>query len=627
MPTFDAVAFFTSSPGRLLCLNLFFRVVWAACVSRRPRILRLRAFIRPPNEHIRPRHPVPPDWREGESPHMLLTARAIAKTYGAVTVLDNVTFALERGEHVGLVGANGAGKSTLMRILTGEEVAESGEVQLAPAAEWGYLPQTLPDIAGQTIDDLLADALGGLRTIETRLRALEAAMTNASGEKLDTLLAEYGQLASQFQDRGGYEMEARMDAILAGLRLDYLPRTRDLATLSGGERARVGLALLLLRAPDVLLLDEPTSHLDVTSLAWLEDYLASYAGAALIISHDRQFLNRSVNRIFELAEYTHTLRRYEGDYDAYQRAKVAERVAWEESFAHEQDEIRNLRKRIRESARQVAHNRKPRDGDKLAYKGKGEWVADAVSRNVRAAEEQLRRIEAKPIPKPPRMMHFQPKFQAEALRANAIVRMQHVSKRYGGRQVLRDVSLTLLPDARVALVGPNGAGKTTLLRILLGLEQPDSGSVRLAPGVRIGYLPQEPDVGSGECTVFDAYRDGLAGFESNLVAGILGNGLFRLEDLTKTVAQLSPGQKRKLELARLLALGPNVLLLDEPSNYASLDVLEAFEAAVLAFPGPVLLISHDRWLLNRYGGDVWELDNGNLREHPATVLPMERSSL
>lgn len=564
---------------------------------------------------------------EGESPHMLLTVRNITKTYGPVTVLDGVTFALEPGENVGLVGANGAGKSTLMRIITGEETADSGETQLVTSAEMGYLPQTLPDIAGRTIDDLLASTLGGLRAIESRMREVETAMSTNSGAALEGLLAEYGQLASQFQDHGGYEMEARMDAILAGLRLDYLSRDRDLGTLSGGERARVGLALLLLRAPDVLLLDEPTSHLDAASLAWLEDYLASYAGAALIISHDRQFLNRSVNRIFELDEYTHTIKRYEGDYDAYQQAKAAERVAWEESFARQQEEIKDLRKRIRESARQVAHNRKPKDNDKLAYKGKGEWVADAVSRNVRAAEEQLRRIEADPIPRPPRLMHFQPKFRAEALRANAIVRMEHVGKRYDGRQVLRDVNLTLLPNARVALVGPNGAGKTTLLRIMLGLEQPDSGSVRLAPGARIGYLPQEPDVGGGERTVFDAYRVGLEGYESNLVAGILGNGLFRLEDLTKTVAQLSPGQKRKLELARLLALGPNVLLLDEPSNYVSLDVLEAFEAAVLAFPGPVLLISHDRWLLNRFGGDIWTLDDAGLREDAAPATAPGAGSL
>ncbi|HEY7339379.1 MAG TPA: ABC-F family ATP-binding cassette domain-containing protein [Ktedonobacterales bacterium] len=550
---------------------------------------------------------------------MLLTVRNITKTFGAVTVLDGVTFALEPGEHVGLVGANGAGKSTLIRIITGEETADSGEVQRTTSTDLGYLPQTLPDIAGRTIDGLLADALGGLRSIEARMRTLEAEMAGASGEALDGLLAEYGQLASQFQDRGGYEMEARMDAILAGLRLDYLPRSRDLGTLSGGERARVGLALLLLRAPDVLLLDEPTSHLDAASLAWLEDYLAAYTGAALMVSHDRQFLNRSVNRIFELDEYTHTLKRYEGDYDAYQRAKAAEREAWAETFARQQEEIKDLRKRIRESARQVAHNRKPKDNDKMAYKGKGEWVADAVSRNVHAAEEQLRRVEADPIPKPPRLMRFQPKFRAEALRANAIVRMEHVSKRYGDRQVLRDVSLTLLPDARVALVGPNGAGKTTLLRILLGLESPDEGSVRLAPGARIGYLPQEPVVGSVERTVFEAYREGLEGYESNLVAGILGNGLFHLEDLTKPVAQLSPGQKRKLELARLLALGPNVLLLDEPSNYVSLDVLEAFEAAVLAFPGPILLITHDRWLLNRFGGALWELADGLVSEDAANI--------
>ena len=317
---------------------------------------------------------------------MLLTVRNVCKTYGAVTVLDDISFALERGERAGLVGANGAGKSTLLRIITGEETSDSGAVQRATGLDLGYLPQTLPDVAGRTIESLLADALGGLRAIEARMRQLEAAMAAATGEALNALLAEYGQLASQFQDRGGYELEARVDAILAGLRLDYLSRNRDLGTLSGGERARVGLALLLVRAPDVLLLDEPTSHLDAASLAWLEDYLASYAGAALIVSHDRQFLNRAVNIIFEINDYTHTLKRYTGDYDAYQQTKTAERAAWEDSFVRQQDEIKALRKRIREAARQVAHNRKPKDNDKLVYNGKGEWVADAVSRNVRAAE-------------------------------------------------------------------------------------------------------------------------------------------------------------------------------------------------------------------------------------------------
>jgi macrolide transport system ATP-binding/permease protein len=547
---------------------------------------------------------------------MLLQVRSLGKSYGALPILNEITFALDRAERAGLVGANGVGKSTLLRVVAGREGPDTGSVAYAAGLDVGYLPQTLPDFAGHSIGDLIAESVGGLRRLEARMRELEAGMATA-GDGLDALLEEYGQVASQFQDRGGYELDTRIDAVLAGLRLAYLPRERDVVTLSGGEKARVGLAALLLRAPDVLLLDEPTSHLDAASLEWLEDYLATYPGAALIASHDRQFLNRAVNRIFEIDEHTHQLKRYEGDYDAYLAAKAAERERWEEAFARQQEEIKELRKRIREAARQVAHNRQPRDNDKLAYKGKGEWVADAVSRNVRAAQEQLRRIEADPVPKPPKLMRFQPQFRTESLQGQAVARAEGLRKAYGGRAVLRDVSFALGPQARVVLVGPNGAGKTTLLRLLLGLETPDAGRVRVAPGARVGYLAQEPQPADPNRTVFETYRAGLVGYESNLVAGILGNGLFRLEDLTKTVGQLSPGQRRKLELARLIAEGPNMLLLDEPTNYISLDVLEAFEAAVRDFPGPVLAVSHDRWFLRRFGGEVWELVDGILAIHPA----------
>jgi macrolide transport system ATP-binding/permease protein len=558
---------------------------------------------------------------------MLLQVRVLSKSYGALPVLSEITFALNAAERAGVVGANGAGKSTLLRILVGEETVDAGSVAYATGLDVGYLPQTLPSFTGQSIGDLIAESVGGLRKLERRMRELEAAMATADTEQ-GALLEEYGHVATQFQDRGGYELDARIDAVLAGLRLAYLPRERDVATLSGGEKARVGLAALLLRAPDVLLLDEPTSHLDAASLEWLEDYLGAYPGAALIVSHDRQFLNRAVNRIFEIDEHTHGLKRYEGDYDAYLAAKAGERERWEESFARQQEEIKDLRKRIRESARQVAHHRPPRDNDKSAYKGKGEWVADAVSRNVRAAEEQLRRIEADPIPKPPKLMRFQPHFRTEALQGQAVARAEGLSKRYGERQLLCDVDFALGAEARVVLVGPNGAGKTTLLCLLLGLETPDAGRVRVAPGARIGYLAQEPQVTDLNRTVFETYRAGLVGYESNLVAGILGNGLFRLEDLTKTVGQLSPGQRRKLELARLIAEGPNMLLLDEPTNYISLDVLEAFEAAVHDFPGPVLAVSHDRWFLQRFGGEVWELVDGALTIHPAgTIVPWAQEAL
>lgn len=551
---------------------------------------------------------------------VLLSVSNVSKSYGAVTVLRDVSLSVGFGERVGLVGANGAGKTTLLRIILGHEQPDSGSARIVPSVELGYLPQTTPTFEGHTLHDLIRDSVGGLRRLERRMRELEAAMAAPEGASREAL-DEYGHVATRFTDQGGYELDHRIERVLAGLRLEYLPRDRDLATLSGGEKARVGLAALLMRSPDLLLLDEPTSHLDAKTLDWLETYVRGCGRGALVVSHDRQFLNATVTRIVEIQEWTHTAQSYEGDYDHYAAAKAAERAKWEQDFDRQQEEIKELRRRIRLSARQVAHNRQPRDNDKMAYAFFGGRVDAAVSRNVRAAEERLARIEADPIPKPPKLMRFSPRLDAGAPEGKVVLVAEGVSLRLCGRQILRDVSCTLRAGTRVALVGPNGSGKTTLLRVLLGMETPDSGVARRTPGARFGYLAQETAPTNPDWTVFEAYREGLEGPESTLVAALLGNGLFRLEDVTKRVGQLSVGQRRKLEIARLVALRPTALALDEPTNSISLDVLEALEAAALSFPGPVIVVTHDRWFLRRFGGEVWSLANGTLTVHsPGTFL-------
>src|SRR5579885_3031554 len=508
---------------------------------------------------------------------MLLQARNISKFYGAITVLEDVSFVLNEGERTGLVGPNGVGKSTLLKILIGQESADSGSFSFAPSTEIGYLPQTTPEFYGHTMQDLILESVGNLRQLEERMR----------------------------------ELDHKIDTILDGLRISYLPRNREMQTLSGGEKARVGLATLLLRSPDLLLLDEPTNHLDVASLEWLESYLASYKGGILLVSHDRQSLNRAVNAIFEIDEYSHHLKKYEGNYDAYVQAKAAERAKWEEDYERQQEEIKELRKRIRETARNVAHNRPPRDGDKMAYDFFGGRVQNTISRNVRAAEEQLQRIEANPIPKPPKLMQVSPNFNVEPLQSQVVISAEKLTKCWGSNCILRDVSFTIASDARILLFGPNGAGKTTLLKILTGQEQPDGGEVRVVDSARIGYLPQDPEMDLNK-TVIETYRYGQVGYEAEFVGRLIGYGLFRLEDMQKKVGQLSAGQRRKLEIACLMAEGPNVLLLDEPTNYISLDVLEAFESALLIFPGPVIAVSHDRWFIQRFGGKVWELVEGRI---------------
>lgn len=542
---------------------------------------------------------------------MLLNVWNLAKSYGAINVLEDILFSIDLHDRVGIVGANGVGKSTLLRILVDQELADAGSFQYATSVEVGYLPQTTPEFYGRTIQDLIWESVGNLRQLEERMRRLEEQMAKASGEQLAALLEAYGSASARFQDRGGYGLDYRIEQIFDGLRLSYLPRERDVGTLSGGEKARVGLATLLLRAPDILLLDEPTNHLDFATLAWLEDYLSRSQAGMLIVSHDRQFLNRAVNRIFEIDEHDHHLKKYEGNYDAYVQAKAAERKKWEEDYERQQEEIKELRKRIKESARQVGHAyRAPRDNDKNAPYFFAQRVDSAVSRNVRAAEEQLKRIEADPIPKPTELIRVNSQFNAEPMQSQVVISVDHLTKCWDARCVLDDVSFTVAPYARIVLVGPNGVGKTTLLKLLAGLETPDQGTVQVVASARVGYLPQEADDLDSARTVLETYRYGQVGYEAAFVAKLIGYGLFRLEDMHKRVGQLSVGQQRKLEIACLMAQQPNVLLLDEPTNYISLDVLEAFESAILNFPGPVIAVSHDRWFIQRFGGQVWKLDGG-----------------
>lgn len=550
---------------------------------------------------------------------MLLSATDLTKSYGAITVLHAVSCIVNAGERVGVVGANGAGKSTLLRLLTREEAPDSGSVTLAPGVTLGYLRQAGGDAPGQTIAGLLGAAVAHLRQWEARMRALEAAMSDDRRDERDltALLDEYGTVSTRFQDAGGYVLAHRTEQVLAGLRLAHLPRERAIVTLSGGEKTRVALAALLLQAPDLLLLDEPTNHLDLATLEWLEGYLAHLAGAVVVVSHDRHFLDRCVSRILEIDGHTHRLTRYEGGYSAYAAAKAAERVRWEQDYARQQEEMRALRQRMREAARQSGHKRPPADRDKMAYDFFGGRVQDTIARNIRAAEEQLRRLEADSIPKPPQPVRFNPRFAAESLRSREIITLAGVRQSLGGRLILRELSAVVPPGARIMLVGPNGAGKTTLLRLIAGITQPDGGEVRLAPGVSLGYLPQEATLPDPIWTVLETYREGLAGPEASFIAGLIGHGFFRLEDMSKQLGQLSEGQRRKLEIARLIAAGPNVLLLDEPTNAISLDVLEGFEAAILAFPGPVIAVSHDRRFIERFGGEVWELADGKLRTHAA----------
>ncbi len=538
----------------------------------------------------------------------------ISKSYGVHQILDNVSLVVSAGQRIGLVGANGVGKSTLLKIIVGEIEPDGGTITITNQVRIGYLPQAMIDFGSKTIDNLVAEAVRDLQALEERMRSLERQMTE-TGANLETVMAEYGLVAEQFEQHGGYELDHRVDSILTGLRVGHIARQRQIATLSGGERSRVGLAMLLLQAPDVLLLDEPTNHLDFASLEWLEGYLQGYRGAMLIVSHDRQFLNRTATAIVEIEEHSRKTKQYTGNYDAYLQAKTLERQRWQFDYEHQQEEIKALRHEIKTTARQVSHNRAPKDGDKFLKHFKRGRVENTVSRRVSSAEERLRRIEANPIPKPPDDLTFEPDFDPQALKGHTPLFASGVVKAFGRRIVLDGVSFTLGLHSRIALVGANGTGKSTLLKILAGLLPADEGEIYVNPQVKIGYLDQDQESLQPDRTVLEVYRADLPGHEQQHITVLLASGLFRYEEIGRQVGPLSSGQKRKLQIARLMAERANLLLLDEPTNYVSFDVLEAFEAALRAFPGPVVAASHDRRFLEQFGGEVWELRDGHLINH------------
>ncbi len=549
---------------------------------------------------------------------MYLQLTNITKSYGLHTVLNGVSLILNGGERIGLVGANGVGKSTLLKIIMGEVTPDSGSVTLPAGLQLGYLRQALTDIEGKTVDNLIDESLAGLRALEGRMRDLEGQMGISSGGALEAVMAAYGDTIEQFERRGGYDVDYRLDTVLAGLRIDHIPRDRVFTSLSGGERARIAVALLLLQSPDVLLLDEPTNHLDFATLAWLEGYLAAYRGAILIVSHDREFLNHTVSAIIEIDEHTRAAKRYTGDYDTYARAKAQERLKWRADYAAQQDEIKALRIEIKEGAHRNNNYRAHTDNDKFVVNIKRETHAGTVSKRVRAAEEKLSRLLENPIPEPPDDLHFDAELNVQKLEGRLPVWATGVSKAFGARCVLREASFALDLNSRVVLIGPNGAGKSTLLRMIVGEEKPDSGEIYVHPAVRIGYLTQDEPHFDG-LTLFEAYCMGMPGDPQMLKARLIKSGLFPYRDFDKPVRSLSSGEGRKLQIARLIAARANLLVLDEPTNHVSFEVLEGLEDAIRQFPGPVIAASHDRRFIQWFSGEVWEVAEGQLLRSALTL--------
>jgi ATP-binding cassette subfamily F protein 3 len=501
----------------------------------------------------------------------LVIAAGVEKSFGANTVLRDVSLRLEWGQRVGLVGPNGSGKTTLLRIVEGDLEPDRGYVRRAHGLRCGYLRQEQVVASGRTVFQEAEAAFAPVLAMEARLRALEHAMAAHAEDTLDPLLAEYGSLHDRFEAMGGFDSLRDIHKILKRIGFSESDLDRPTAHLSGGQKTRLALARLLLSGPDVLLLDEPTNHLDLEATEWLEEFLTTFGGALILVSHDRRFLDAVATSITEIdgGALTH----YRSRFSAYWEER-ARRVAQAATLAERRDE---------EVARLEDF-----------------WRRNKAGQNRNMAWSRLKaaqKLRQQNIQGPQDLDHLKVSLKSSQRSGNEVVIADRLDKSYGARAILTDVSLLITRGQRIGIVGPNGSGKSTLLRLIVGEEPPTSGRVRLGASVTLGYFAQEASGLDPDLSVLDSLlqvRDLLPGE----ARGFLARFLFRGDEVFRTVAMLSGGEKNRLMLAQLVLDRPNLLILDEPTNHLDLIARDALAGMLRAYDGTLLLASHDRYLLD-----------------------------
>ena len=538
----------------------------------------------------------------------MLQVSNLSKRYGDELLFQRVSFVVNRGERVGLVGPNGCGKTTLLRILIGEEAADTGSVSsLSGDARLGYLPQalTLPP------DATVGDVLRGSRDYDTdywagRLQALATTLSEAQGQELPALEAEYATTLERLNWAAAHLPPHVMAQVLQGLGLNEVRLDTPVAILSGGQKTRLTLAKILISHPALLLLDEPTNHLDITALEWLESYVREYDGAILMVSHDRSFLDHTVTRILEIDAETHTLKEYVGNYSDYAESKDREAEKVWRTFKEQQDRIAQLQGAVRQlkgQAGKIEHETIHFHYRKIAKK---------VARQGIVRQRRIERLleSEDHLDKPKQGWDMKLEFVDTPPSGQDVLVLEGFGKSFGDHLLFRDVNLLLRRGERIVLTGPNGAGKTTLLRIVVGQEPATWGRVKIGANVKIGYLSQEQDNLDWGLTLLDTVRVSAA-FSETEARNFLHYFLFAGDDVFKRVEQISSGERARLSLAVLVLQGCNLLLLDEPINHLDIASREAFERALSTFEGTILAVVHDRYFIARFATAIWQLENRN----------------
>jgi len=523
---------------------------------------------------------------------ILISVQDLEKGFGVHEVLRGVTFSLQKGEKMGLVGVNGCGKTTLMRLIAGEMQPDNGSIHMSKDLRIGYLAQ-LDDIPlTDTVWGALLKVFEPVRIMERRMQDLEEQLQHLADdpETAMRLTAEYQRISEEYNEKQGYAYEGEMLRVLGGLGLRPEMHQRQVATLSGGERTRLSLAKLLLQKPDIILMDEPTNHLDLEAIEWLQDYLTEYKGSLLLISHDRYFLDRVCTTMGELLGGK--MIKFTGNYTEYMRKRTADFETRMKAYQLQQKEIEREKAIIE---RYRSFNRE---------------------KSIKAAESRQKRLDRiQLLEKPVEEQHVRFSFQARRRSGEDALEVKELAKSFDDRPIFRDVSFKLRTGDRVALIGPNGVGKSTLFHILTGQSTPDNGSVRFGTNIDVGYYDQHQDSLNPEQSILDEVWNAFPKLEQSRIRGALGLFLFTGDAGFAKISQPSGGERGRVALTKLMLKQDKLLLLDEPTNHLDMDSREVLEDALSDFPGTILAISHDRYFINRFADKVMVMADDGVTEY------------
>ncbi len=519
---------------------------------------------------------------------MVLACQNISKSFGTDEIIRHASFHVEANEKAAIVGINGAGKTTLLRIIMQEMKQDEGEVTIAKGKTIGYLPQN-PDITGNhTIYEEVLSAKEYVISLEGRLREMEEQMKEVPQAELESFMESYNRLHREFEDLDGYTYKSEICGVLKGLGFSQEEFEKRMQELSGGQRTRVCLGKLLVTKPDIILLDEPTNHLDIGAITWLEIYLSNYRGAVVIVSHDRYFLDKVVEKVVELDRSKVSV--YLGNYTAYAKKRSQVRLALLKQYYNQQREIKHQEEVI---AKLKSFNREK----SIKRAESREKMLDKIERLEKPTEENT---------------DIKLKLEPRVKSGNDVLKAEHLAKAYPGQQLFSDINFEIKRGERVALIGDNGTGKTTILKIINEMVEADNGTVTLGANVHIGYYDQEHQVLHMEKTLVEEISDEYPSLTNTQIRNVLAAFLFTGDEVFKRIKELSGGERGRVSLAKLMLSEANLLILDEPTNHLDITSKEILEQALNSYTGTVLFVSHDRYFINKTSTRILELTGQTL---------------